>query len=356
MKPLLQTTTHGLFCEAGGFYIDPWKPVDRALITHAHSDHARWGCKKYLAAKPGEVVLRARLGNEAVIDFQAYGQAFTINGVKISFHPAGHILGSSQIRLEKNGQVVVVSGDYKRGVEPTCRSFEPIRCHTFVTESTFGLPIFRWPNSETVFEKINHWWRQNQDEGKTSLLLAYALGKAQRLLASVDSQIGPIYTHGAVEKLNKAYRESGVQLPETKCVGDAEPGCDWSQSLVVATPAALGTSWVKRFGDISTAMASGWMQIRGTRRRRSMDRGFILSDHVDWSDLLQTIEDSEAEQIWVTHGYSEIVVRHLTEQGLDAKVVETEFTGETLVEDGHSGAEAIELNSDFVIEATNPNE
>ncbi|MEM9943560.1 MAG: ligase-associated DNA damage response exonuclease [Planctomycetota bacterium] len=332
MKSLLETTRNGLYCREGDFYVDPWKPVDKAVITHAHADHARWGSKRYLTAETGRQVLQIRLGPKAKIDTLPFGESTKINGVDVSFFPAGHILGSGQVRLEKNGQVVVVSGDYKRGQDVTCRSFEPVRCHLFITESTFGLPIYRWPSSQSVFDQINQWWKQNQQDGKTSLLLAYALGKAQRLLAGVDPAIGPIFTHGAVEKLNVGYRETGIQLPETNHVGRADKSTDWSQSLVVAPPAAAGTTWVRKFGKLSVGMASGWMQIRGTRRRRGMDRGFILSDHVDWLELLQTIEDTEAEEVWVTHGYSQIVARYLNENGLQAKAIETEFTGETLVE------------------------
>ncbi len=334
MKRLLTETPKGLFCEPGNFYIDPWRPVDRAIITHAHADHARWGSKRYLAAETSSQVLRIRMGEKAKLDYQPLGEPLTIGGVNVSFHPAGHILGSAQVKIEKDGYSVVVSGDYKRQADSTCLPFEPVRCNTFVTESTFGLPIYRWPSSESVFDGINDWWRSNQIDGKASLLLAYSLGKAQRLLAGVDASIGPIYTHGAVEKLNAGYRAAGVAIPDTTYVGNVDAKqTDWSQSLIVAPPSAAGGPWAKRFGKISVAMASGWMQIRGTRRRRAMDRGFILSDHVDWHDLLKTIRETEAENVWVTHGYADIVVRHLQEKGLNAKVVETEFTGELLVEE-----------------------
>lgn len=330
---LLTVTPQGLYCEAGGFHVDPWRSVDRALITHAHADHARWGSKRYLAANTGAEVLRIRMGQKANLEFQPLGQPITIGGVTITFFPAGHILGSAQIKIEKGGNSIVVSGDYKRQQDSTCQAFEPVRCRTFITESTFGLPIYRWPDPQTVFDGINQWWRENQQTGKASLLLAYSLGKAQRLLAGVDASIGPIFTHGAVEKLNAGYRTAGVALPDTTYVGDVDAKTtEWSKALVVAPPAAAGGPWVKRFGKISVAMASGWMQIRGTRRRRAMDRGFILSDHVDWHDLIKTVAETEAENIWVTHGYSDIVVRHLCEQGLNAQVVTTEFTGELLDE------------------------
>lgn len=345
-QPLLIETRSGLYCEQGDFYIDPWRPVKHALITHAHADHARWGSQKYLAAGTSEQVLRIRMGQSANLEFQPLRQPLTIGGVRVTFFPAGHILGSAQIRIERNDESIVVSGDYKRQADPTCQPFEPVRCHTFVTESTFGLPIYRWPSPESVHSGINDWWRSNQAQGKCSLLLAYSLGKAQRLLAGLDSSIGPIFTHGAVEKLNAGYRAAGVTIPATTYAGAADAKTtDWSQALVVAPPSAAGTTWARRLGKVSVAMASGWMQIRGTRRRRGMDRGFILSDHVDWRDLMKTIKETEAENVWVTHGYSDIVARHLSEQGYNAKVVSTEFTGESLVGEPDADADGAEATS-----------
>ncbi len=328
-------TPSGLYCADGDFFVDPWKPVDRAVITHAHADHARSGSRQYLAAETSREVMRIRLGETAQLDFQPFGKPLTIGGVSVTFFPAGHILGSAQVRIHKAGESIVVSGDYKRHTDPTCQSFEVVRCHTFVTESTFGLPVFQWPEDQVVFDQINRWWQGNQTAGKASLLLAYALGKAQRILAGVDSRIGPIFTHGAVEKLCAGYRAAGISLPETIYVGNAPADTDWSRALIVAPPSAAGTAWARRFGKLSTAMASGWMQIRGTRRRRAMDLGFVLSDHVDWQGLMQTIGETGAEDVWVTHGYADIVVRHLQETGRNARVVETEFEGEQL-EDGSS--------------------
>jgi putative mRNA 3-end processing factor len=246
----------------------------------------------------------------------------------VSLHPAGHILGSAQVRLERQGEIWVVSGDYKVAPDATCRAFEPVRCHLFLTESTFGLPIYRWAPQEDVFRRINRWWRSNQEKGQASVLFGYALGKAQRLLAGVDASIGPIFTHGAVELFNRVYRETSVPLPPTQHVADAPKGTDWSRALIVAPPSAQGTPWLRRFGTVSTGFASGWMQIRGTRRRRAADRGFALSDHVDWTGLLDTIRATGAERVWVTHGYSAIVVRYLRELGWDARMVATRFEGE----------------------------
>jgi putative mRNA 3-end processing factor len=325
---LLQMTEAGLYCAAGDFHIDPWRPVPRAVITHGHADHARWGCERYLAAAAGEHVLRARLGADAQIDLVPYGRPVAHNGVSLSFHPAGHILGSAQVRLEHRGEVAVVSGDYKLGPDATCTPFEPVRCHLFVTESTFGLPIYRWEDQSQTFAAVNDWWRGNRDAGRASILYAYALGKAQRLIAGLDPAIGPIFTHGAVAKLNRAYIDSGVVLPATQPVCEAAAGTDWAGAIVVAPPSAQSTPWTRKFGAAATAFASGWMRIRGTRRRRSVDRGFVLSDHADWPGLLEAIAATGAEQVWVTHGYVAVLVRHLQEHGLQARGLQTRFEGE----------------------------
>jgi putative mRNA 3-end processing factor len=326
-ETLIQLDAGGLHCPAGNFYIDPWRPVARAVITHAHADHARPGSRAYMASRAGERVLRARMGDDAVIQTAEYGEVVEINGVRVSLHPAGHILGSAQVRVEYRGEVWVVSGDYKVGLDATCAPFAPVRCHTFITESTFGLPLYRWRPQAEIFDQINAWWRANQAVGKASLLFAYALGKAQRLLAGVDPSIGPIFTHGAVERLVAEYRASGVALPPTSYAA-VDRRADWSQALVIAPPSALGTPWMRRFGNLSTGFASGWMQVRGTRRRKAVDRGFTLSDHADWPGLLDTIAATGAERVWVTHGYSAVLARWLGEQGLDAAVVQTQFEGE----------------------------
>jgi putative mRNA 3-end processing factor len=324
----LQLTAEGLYCAAGDFHVDPWKPVDRAVVTHAHADHSCWGCKAYLTSREGEHVLRTRMGGEAKIEAVAYGESVSFHGVRVSLHPAGHILGSSQVRIEHRGRVCVVSGDYKVEPDATCATLEPVRCHEFISESTFGLPIYRWPAQGTVFDEVNAWWRSNQAAGKASLLFAYALGKSQRLLAGLDPDIGPIYTHGAVEKLNRAYRETGVALPETTYAGAQSRGVDWSRAMILAPPPALGTPWARKFGPSSSGFASGWMQIRGARRRRSVDRGFVLSDHADWQGLLGAIDASGAETVWLTHGYTAVLARWLREHGRDARTIATHYQGE----------------------------
>jgi putative mRNA 3-end processing factor len=325
---LLTLTDRGLYCEPGDFYVDPWEPVDRAVITHAHGDHATWGSRAYLTASAGVGVLRARLEPEAQIRGVDYRQPVTLNGVTISLYPAGHILGSSQVRIEHRGEVWVVSGDYKTAPDPTCTPFEPVRCHTFVTESTFGLPIYRWPAQTEVLGEINAWWRANADMGKTSLLFGYTLGKAQRLLAGLDPSIGPILTHGAVERMTAAYRDAGVPLPPTRYAGSAERKADSKGGIVIAPPYSSGSPWTRRFAPYSTGFASGWMLVRGARRRRSLDRGFPLSDHVDWPSLLASVEATGAGEVWVTHGYTGPVVRWLQNKGIDARAVQTRFEGE----------------------------
>lgn len=328
MDDLLQTTDRGLYCPTGDFYVDPRQPVNRAVVTHAHSDHARWGCRRYLSARPNEHLLKMRMSSDAEFDFLDYGQSSTIAGVKVSFHPAGHMLGSAQVRLEHRGRVAVVSGDYKLGDDPTCDSWQPVKCHLFVTESTFGLPVYRWQPDQIVTDSINDWWRESRDAGKCCVLYAYAIGKSQRVLASLDPGLGPIYTHGAVEKGNEAYRKTGVPLPDTTYVGSLIGKQDWKGAMVVAVPSAHGTPWMRKFGRISTAMASGWMAVRGARRRRSVDRGFVMSDHVDWPSLLRAIEACDPETVWVTHGYSAAVARYLCETGRDARVIDSRTRSE----------------------------
>jgi putative mRNA 3-end processing factor len=331
VSPLLVPTEVGLYCPMGDFHVDPWRPVARAVVTHAHADHACWGCGRYLASRDGLTVLRARIGAGAEIRTLGHGEAVDLNGVRVSLHPAGHILGSVQVRLEHRGEVWVVSGDYKVEPDATCAPFELVRCHTFISESTFGLPIYRWPAQQTIFDEIDAWWRGNQSSGKASVIFAYSLGKSQRILGGLAARgelPGPIYTHGAVEVMTQAYRDAGVNLPATTHVSAAEPKADWSKALILAPPSAQGTPWMRKFGAVSAGFASGWMRIRGTRRRRSVDRGFVLSDHVDWPGLLAAIGDTGAERILLTHGYTAVVAHWLQSLGKDADVIATRYTGE----------------------------
>ena len=324
---LIGVRPEGLYCPAGDFFIDPWRPVDRAVITHAHGDHARPGSGRYLAAQASAQVLRTRLG-DITLETLAYGARRRLRDVTVSLHPAGHVLGSAQVRVDYRGEVWVVSGDYKLDADPTCDAFEPLRCDTFVSESTFGLPIYRWRDPDRVIDDIAAWWRRNAAANRASLLYCYAFGKAQRIQAGLEAAdalgIGPLVLHGAIEPLNQAYRASGVMLPPGRRVTDIDAAA-MRRALVLAPPSAAGTPWLRRLGDFSDGVASGWMQLRGARRRRALDRGFVLSDHADWPGINAAIDATGASRIIVTHGQVAIMVRWLAERGLRAQAFETEF-------------------------------
>lgn len=329
MNPTLAFTDRGIYCAAGDFYIDPWRPVARALITHGHADHARYGHGHYMATHAALPVMRHRLGDITAQGI-GFGEPLKIGDATVSFHPAGHVPGSAQIRVEVGGEVWVASGDYKVEYDGLSEPFEPQRCHHFITESTFGLPVFRWQPQAMVAEEINSWWARCAAAGKTAFLGAYALGKAQRLLTMLDPEIGPILTHTAVENTNAVLRAQGINLPDTiSATAEIDPKAQ-KGAVVLAPPSALGSAWARKFGPQETAFASGWMQLRGVRRRRAGDRGFVISDHADWNGLLGAIKHTGAEHIYVTHGYTDIFARYLTEQGWSAQVVPTEFEGETL--------------------------
>jgi len=325
---LLTFTKKGIYCQQADVYIDPWKPVAKALITHGHSDHARPGHQNYLATESAAPVIRYRLGRKIKLQTIAFGKVMTINGVRFSFHPAGHILGSAQIRVEYKGEVWVASGDYKVEDDHLAEAFEPVRCHSFITESTFGLPIYKWPSQEEVFQSINQWWTQNKAKGKVSVLTGYSLGKAQRLIQGLDPSIGKIYTHGAVENTNEVIRKQGVSIQDTIRITPQIKKKEFIGNIVVTPPSGIGTAWMSHFTSASVGMASGWMMLRSSRRRRAADRGFVLSDHADWDGLIQAIEATEAERVFVTHGYTRIFSKWLNEQGIESHVVETKYEGE----------------------------
>jgi putative mRNA 3-end processing factor len=336
---LIASTDRGLYCAAGDFHIDPWRPVPRAIITHAHSDHARYGSEVYVCHRDTAPILRKRLG-DVTIETATYGQILTRNGVEISFHPAGHVLGSAQVRVASKGEIWVASGDYKLENDGVSPAFEPIRCHAFITESTFGLPIYRWRPQAKTFATIDAWRRENIAAGRASILFAYALGKAQRLIAHLDPALGPIVCHGAVEAINALYREAGVVLPPTSLATEIKNKREFSSAIIVAPPSAAASPWLKRFGDYSDALASGWMQVRGNRRRRGLDRGFALSDHADWPGLIAATEATGAERILVTHGYTETLTRYLREKGLDARALTTAYGDDEDVGEGEGGVPA----------------
>ncbi len=332
-EDLVVLRPEGLYCPQGDFHLDPWRPVERALITHAHADHARPGHRHYLSAAEGETVMRARLGSVSLQSL-GWGEQLRIGAVTVSFHPAGHVLGSAQIRIEHAGRVWVLTGDYKLAADASCRAFEPVRCDTLITESTFGLPIYRWQSPERLFGDLLSWWQANAREGRTSVLFCYALGKAQRVMMGLDQAAGrllpgSLYCHPAIAPLNQAYRDAGVDLPGYEPWPDAAGRGGFAPgSLILAPPAAAGGALMRRAGEASLAFASGWMQVRGVRRRRGVDRGFVLSDHADWPGLLAAISASGAERVIVTHGFESVMVRHLRESGLQAASFKTEYGGE----------------------------
>jgi putative mRNA 3-end processing factor len=330
--PLIEFTDKGLYCPEGNFYIDPWRPVDRAVITHAHSDHARWGSKSYLCHHDTKPLLQQRLGNN-VYESIGYNEPVYINGVRVSLFPAGHIIGSSQIRVEHNGAIWVVSGDYKLENDGLSGQFEPVKCHNFITECTFGLPIYHWKSQAEIFSDIQSWIRGNQAAGKTSVLIAYSLGKAQRLLSCLAEVTDTILMHGAVYNMHMALVNAGWKLPKAERVNPDTPKELLKGAVVIAPSGAEGSPWIKRFSPYEVGICSGWMQVRGNVRRKNADAGFILSDHADWQGLLEACKATEAECVFTTHGFQSVFSRYLTEQGIYSKEVKTEYGDDELIEE-----------------------
>ena len=326
---MIERTQEGLYCRAADAWVDPWRPVPRALITHAHADHARPGCGEYWAVASSEGVLRQRLGQDITLHPVQYGEEHWLGQCRVSFHSAGHVLGSAQIRLEVDGEVWVVSGDYKRDADPSCEPFEPVPCDVLITEATFGLPIYRWQTGAEVAEEIRAWWQG--DRQRPSLLFCYSFGKAQRLMAELNA-IGvddEVLLHGAVETVTRHYRAAAVPMTPSRPVSDLPRSDTLAGRLVLAPPSAHRSSWMRRFRSPQTGFASGWMAVRGARRRRGYERGFVLSDHADWPGLIQTVRQSGARKVYVTHGQSDVLARYLREiEGIEAEPLETLFEGE----------------------------
>lgn len=315
---MVSVTDRGLYCAAGDFYIDPTRGVPRAIITHAHSDHARPGSASYLTAAEGVGVLRQRLGRNPSITGIPYGQKIHFHGVTVSFHPAGHVLGSAQVRLERGGEIWVISGDYKIEPDPTCTPFEPVPCHTFITESTFALPIYQWAPSAEIFAEIGEWCQRNQARNRMSLLLGYSLGKAPRLLASLPSGCGPLLVHPSVETFLPHYPAAGVRFPSYQRATRAAMRAARGSGVLIAPPQFVGSEDFQECGDTEIGMASGWMLPRGKLRRSS---GFAVSDHADWPGLISAIRATGAGQVWATHGYTAPLVRWLRENGYAAEEI-----------------------------------
>jgi putative mRNA 3-end processing factor len=324
---MIEFTSKGLYCPAGKFYIDPWQPVDKAIITHAHSDHARVGSRHYLCHHLTKPLLQLRLGDNQYQSVE-WNEKINMDGVTVSLHPAGHIIGSSQVRVEYNGEVWVISGDYKTENDGISGAFEPVRCNTFVTESTFGLPIYNWKPQQVIFEDIRTWIRNNQVNGKTSVLIAYSLGKAQRVLKAVEAVTGNIFVHGATWNTHQSLVNAGFSLPSVNRVTPELSKEAYKGAVILAPPSADGTSWMNRFSPYSVGICSGWMQVRGHQRRRNADAGFALSDHADWKGLLDSVKATGAERVFVTHGFQSTFSRYLNESGITAAEVKTEFGAE----------------------------
>jgi putative mRNA 3-end processing factor len=327
---LIRFTDKGLYCEPGDFYIDPWQPVHKAVITHAHSDHARPGSQHYLCHHASKPLLRLRLGIDNDIESIAWNEPVYLNAVKVSLHPAGHIIGSSQIRVEYKGEVWVASGDYKLEDDGLSGVFEPVPCHVFITESTFGLPIYQWKSQAEIYNNISNWIIANQAKEKTSVLIAYSLGKAQRILQAITQATDKIFAHGAVYNVHQVLLDNGWKLPSIERVVPEQTKETFKNAVVIAPPSADGTPWMKKFGSYAVGVCSGWMQVRGNYRRRNADVGFALSDHADWNGLLKAVKATGAETVYVTHGFQSVFSRYLNEQGIRSFEVKTAYsaTGE----------------------------
>jgi putative mRNA 3-end processing factor len=322
MRPqeLLAPTAAGLCCKPGGFHIDPVRPVERALITHAHSDHARPGHGAVLATQETLDMMRLRYGDNFAGRIQAvrYGESLQLGGVNLSFHPAGHVLGSAQIAVTCDDLRIVASGDYKDAPDPTCEPFEVVPCDVFITEATFGLPVFRHPNAAHEVRKLLDSVRLFPE--RAHLVGAYSLGKAQRVIALLRAAgyDAPIYLHGAMEPITRYYESRGIVLGDLRLVKDMRKA-DLAGTVTLAPPSATSDLWTRRFPDPITAFASGWMRIRARARQRGVELPLVISDHADWDGLTATIKATGAGEVWVTHGEEEALVHWCQMQGLVAR-------------------------------------
>jgi putative mRNA 3-end processing factor len=322
---LIRLTRSGLFCEAGGFHIDPSRGVELALITHSHSDHARRGSRHYVTPEDGVGLLKHRLGESIRVTGVRYGEKLRYGRATISFHPAGHILGSSQIRVECDGQVWVVSGDYKRQEDPTCRPFEVVSCDTFVSEATFGNPKYLWSCAKQAVREIHDWWMSNREQGRNSLLYCYAVGKTQRVLGGLaELTEESVHLWGEAVPITEIYRNQGVKLVPTVDLDSLSPREKVQGELIIAAHRFQYTDWLARLGDVESAFASGWMKTGAWGMRRSYDRGFVLSDHADWNDLVATVRATGARRVFLQHTKDPALARHLRKLGLQAELMGVE--------------------------------
>ncbi|GDX46961.1 DNA ligase-associated DEXH box helicase [Bacteroidota bacterium] len=327
---LLVHTALGLYCPKADVYLDPWKPVKKAILSHGHADHARWGSSSYLCTPTAAPVIKYRLG-EINLETLPFGEEKLINGVSFSFHPAGHILGSAQIKVSYKGEMVVFSGDYKTANDGFSEAFEPVKCHTFITESTFGLPVYHWQDQKWVFNEMEEWCKTNRNNGQLSILYGYSLGKAQRILQGLPESVGPIFTHSTIEAVLNVMRNQGVFLKNTIPVNEHLTRAELLSGVIIAPPAVQNSNWLKKFEPIRNGVVSGWMALRGARRRRNADKGFVLSDHADWEGLNEAISLTGAENVFVTHGYTDILSKWLIDKGLNAHPLETNFEGDEVL-------------------------
>ena len=320
----IKFTKKGIYCIPGKFYLDPWFPVDYAIISHGHADHARWGNKHYLCHNDSKAILKHRIGQDISIESMGYNEPKMINGVQVSFYPAGHIIGSAQIRLEYKGYVIVFSGDYKTQPDFISVPFEPVKCNEFITESTFGLPIYKWKSELDLQAELQNWVLQNQQNNRTSVFLGYSLGKAQRIMKLIEG-VDKIFVHSAINNLNNAISGSGVTIPETTLIKPDFDKKNIQKKIVILPPALLGSKLLKRIPNAATAICSGWMHIRGNRRWKGVDAGFAVSDHADWDGLLEAVKATEAEKVYVTHGSQAVFSKYLNEIGIEAHELKTEY-------------------------------
>jgi putative mRNA 3-end processing factor len=321
---LVKFTKKGIYCIPGKFYLDPWFPVDYAIISHGHADHSRPGNKHYLCQNDSKAIIKHRLGHDISIETLGYNEPKNINGVQVSFFPAGHVIGSAQICLEYKGYVVVFSGDYKTQPDFISTPYEPVKCHEFITESTFGLPIYKWKKEQELQGELTNWVLQNQANNRTSVFLGYSLGKAQRIMKLIEG-VDDIYVHTAINNLNNAISGSGIELPKTTLLDYDFKKVDIQNKIVILPPALLGSRMIKKIPNAATAICSGWMHIRGNRRWKGVDAGFSISDHADWDGLLEAVKATGAEKVHVTHGSQAVFSKYLNEIGIEAYELKTKF-------------------------------
>ena len=310
---LILQKSQGLYCEPANVWIDPYKPVEKAIITHAHSDHFTNGCREYICSIETGLLLRKRFGNNINLKTFDYDKNFFINGINFSLHPSGHILGSSQIKINAGSEVWLITGDLKRQKDKTCRSYKKLKTDFLICESTFALPIFNWESTQKIIDNITKWVFQNEDS--TSILFCYSLGKAQRLLSELITQnLKNIYVHKSINNMNIIYKKLGIELEEAKLFNNDIEINNIKNSLLLLPPSLNNRNFLKKFNRVQTGFASGWMSIRALKKRSGYDKGFTISDHADWKGLIKTIRESEAKRVFLNHGEGEYLANFLRDK------------------------------------------